>query len=184
MNEEQVRLAHQRSSHAAKVALVDRDGPGDLGMRVLLRFRDGCFYIGHPGEMTARFTSGPDDATIWQVLATSIKLLWHNHGQVPATQLLVTTEGYMKVLPERTELEGYGHGDFQQEFAQNPDSDISEVLMTHVVDRAGISSCIEPYHYDDGGVIVFGELQVMTEQTEQGGAMADALRHVWQEVGT
>lgn len=186
MDADHLRSIHDRSSHKAKELLVHLHGPGDLGIRVFLGFEDGCHYGGEPGPKSDQF-AGDDGNFMWQLLKTSVGLLYHRHGHVPVDHMFVTCEGYMKFKEDgEIDLGQYERGDFEKEFRDNPATDIKEVLMTHVLDtdavgQPWIGSVIEPYHYDDGGVLCWGTVFTTTPESDnQGkGLLVEALIDIW-----
>lgn len=179
MNEQQVRSLHQRSSHVVKEKVVRRArGPADIGMRAMIRFTDGCTFGGAPGPET---DSG-DTAQTWGLLIVSAKVCWLQHGKVPMDFFLVTSEGYVRTSDAPpTNMQ---RGDMQREYETNPDTDVSEMLMTNTFQRDEAWLVVEPYTYGDHGELQWGPLSVNELQENDQGLTLDLIRGLWEEIGT
>jgi len=86
-------------------------------------------------------------------------------------RLMMCVEGYSRALniasrsreAAREKLDEHliQHGDLAKDYADNPDSDVSEVLMTSIWnyedERIVFQLWCTPFRYTDGGLIVWGE---------------------------
>ena len=76
------------------------------------------------------------------------------------------------------------HGDLAHDFATNPASTVSEVIMTTVAtnDRCGgcdIVTVQQPYAITDGGVFKWGQVTIIEESDEAGGEVYRLIRKLF-----
>ena len=173
-------------SHVSKEMMVEANGgPIDHEMMVYLLFADGCAYLGEAGPRTGELTPKElASGMLWKLLATSIHILWHEHGDVPLRRLHITHEGYARPydVDQPIQAPTYMWGDMVQSYENDPDSDIVEVLITMIFDRDGSCVAVEPFRYGDHGELKWGTLLTVMETEEFNGMAAEVLKAMWSVV--
>jgi hypothetical protein len=170
IEEDKLRYLHRRLAIEPKEKLC-RHGPDDLPPSTVVEFDDGCLYLGHLEEPTN---------SIGMTLAVSVYALWlEHHGTLSS----VTTvfEGYARHPGEDFDIESYEPGDAARDFAENPGSNVSEIIVTAVFewdDGLTCSMLTHYFHYDDGGVLGWGETLFSTGG-DTDGAVNQALAQAW-----
>jgi hypothetical protein len=142
-----------------KEQLVADKGIQDLPPFMLVLTDAGESFFGNPGP-------GLEDALaigtrMGDVLAASVMSLRGDHDMVKLRRMMMVTEGFARVGTDEGALRAVEHGDLARDYATNPNSDVTEMLMTnmweYINDQIVFHVWTTQFHYTDGGVIVWGE---------------------------
>jgi hypothetical protein len=93
-----------------------------------------------------------------------------------ADRVTLSLEGYHRtqVVESTADLPNLERGELGEHFRENADSDVMECLVVNEIKEYGDDShALMPYHYGDGGALVWGET-IRGDETD--GAVPDALR--------
>ena len=150
-----------------KEQLIATHGIQDLAPFMVVLTDDNVTAFGHCGpEMEEALGNG---VRMGDILTTSIATLRARHNDIPLKRMMFVVEGYSRgfsveaqsMKEAREQAEAIAHGDLAKDYADNPDSDVCEVLMTNIWNyehgRIQFQLWVSPFHYTDGGVIVWGE---------------------------
>jgi hypothetical protein len=177
---------------AMKEQLIAAKGIQDLAPFMVVLTDDDETVFGHCGpEMEQALGDG---VRMGDILAASVMTLRTGLHGTPLKRMMLVVEGYSRAMTTtgrtaeeaRERAQAIEHGDLAKDYADNPDSDVCEVLMTNIWNYQNGSIRFQlwcsPFHYTDGGVIVWGEdmgpLGDETQETGVEGAIAEAGRKV------
>lgn len=158
MNEETILNIHQSVTVATKLEAIKRHGThSDIDPMVTAQFDDRTVYLGHPRSASIAYIEETNN--VIGCIVNSVHALWvHKRKQAALLDLTLCLEGYQQMLPGDTVEIPH----LERDFRTNPASTVSEILSTIVCENDAVGqfqmwSVIQPYHYSDGGVLVFGD---------------------------
>jgi hypothetical protein len=170
IREEELWHMHGHTQEAKAAACAD--GPDDLDAMLFIQFEDGCSYVGQRRH---------GNETIGMGVGQSMVALWLEHGRDPFKRIFLVLEGHAKTGVPEAELADYQRGDLARMYADDPASDIVELVITSCFewedDKLQTSLILHPYHYDDGGVLVWDEPSYASE--DQQGLIAESIGGAW-----
>jgi hypothetical protein len=174
IREKDLRKLHTQLAISAKNEYTKR-GPTDVPPLLVVQFDDGCVYVGMLVDVEDGLNPG-------MVAALSTKALWIEHrGELSSVTLIL--EGYAKLYADEEELAIHQSGDYARQYADDPDSGVTEIISTSYFewenDHLACSIVTHPFHYDDGGKLVWGEPIVGIDQ-EAGGRVVESFRWFWE----
>lgn len=161
-----------------KEQLVADKGIADLAPLVIVKTDTEDSFFGHCGP-------GLQDALaagtrMGDVLAASIMTLRGEHDMIPLSRMMLVIEGYAKIGADPEAMAAVEHGDLVKDFTTNPDSDVSETLMTNLWSYQNgdivFELWITSFRYTDGGVLVWD--QEFGPMTDGEGDLPDAGKRV------
>lgn len=166
-----------------KEALVAKEGIQDLAPFMVVTTDDNETYFGHCNiGMEAALQGG---VRMGDILAASVTTLRLQHGNVPVLRMMLVVEGYCRQVAVTAPDEAHArvqatqHGDLEKDYQTNPDSDVSEMLMTNIWHYHSDHDIVfemhgTAFHYTDGGVLVWDEDLAPPDSGTVDGAIAAA----------
>ena len=172
IREDELRELHASVAMTSKEH-VCRDGPDDIVPSMLVQFKDGCWYAGRP--------RGPHEGELGQLVGQSIVAIWLEHRRDPLHSITFVMEGHAAFGMREEQLPSYQRGDFARMYSEDPDSGVTEVIITSYYEwttKLEVAMIIHPYHYDDGGKLVWDE-PLFQEGNDNQGYVVDCIRAAW-----
>ena len=175
---------HQRSGHKMKQRWHDIHGPGDMPPSLLLFLQNGRCFAGAPGDLLEQALAA--GVTMGEAIKVGAGLLC-SRSESPPRLLCFAHEAYYREAaadsPAMEEVRQIQRGDMKEDFMTNPNSSVSESVVTHLAlwtgDDIEMGTVVEPFHYDDGGQLIFGEPLVRAEGATNEGDLVDNIRDLF-----
>lgn len=151
---------HQQAKEM-KEAMVRKSGIVDLAPFMVVMTDNNHSYFGHCGEgMSDALEAG---ARMADIVGASILGLRADIGMMNLRRMMLVVEGFTETVPDRATARALPHGHLSEDYANNPDSTVSEVLMTNIWDyhdgKIDFTLWLTKFRYTDGGVLVWDEDQ-------------------------
>ncbi len=151
---------HQQAKEM-KEAMVRKNGIVDLTPFMVVMTDDHHSYFGHCGTgMSEALEAG---ARMADIVGASVLGLRADIGMVNLKRMMLVVEGFTETMPDRASARSLQHGQLSEDYANNPDSTVSEVLMTNIWDyhdgKINFTLWLTRFHYTDRCVLVWDEDQ-------------------------
>lgn len=175
INEDHLRAINDLG-RATKERLVRKNrGPVDPPMLLTVVLDNGEIWSGHADENTYAALDS-EILDVGSLIYHSVMKLVVKQGlKRHVARVHVTSDAHMRKFrdPEEASLEEYRHGDFARDHATNPESQVVEAVVTWVAEfndesELVISTIYSPYHYDDGGAVVWDDGEVLMNSVMTG----------------